>query len=152
MHQNVTMQDPDNSICQLHFWAIISGGTARCSLVRFCPPQQALTGVEFCICVRLSGRCTISHMEISPQVIHEFIHHPQLVLGPRLTCLKRSKGRDREGVPVRKMALRLRLTAETAASVCRASGGFSLVRRVWLSSAMMIFQPLDARQCCMHAS
>ncbi len=51
-------------------------------------------------------------------------------------------------MPVKKTALRLRLTAETAASVWRASGGFSLVRRVWLSSAMMIFHPLDARQCC----
>lgn len=64
------------------------------------------------------------------------------------TCLKRSNGRDRLGVPVRKMALRLRLTADTAASVCLASGGLSLVRRVWLSSAMMIFHAFDAKQCC----
>ena len=68
--------------------------------------------------------------------------------GPGSTCLKRSKGRERLGVPVRKIALRLRLTADTAASVCLASGAFSLVRRVWLSSAMMIFQSLDAKQCC----
>ena len=70
---------------------------------------------------------------------------------PSSTCLKRSKGRDRLGVPVKKIALQLRLTADTAASVCRASGGFSLVRSVWLSSAMMIFQPLDAKQCCITA-
>lgn len=49
---------------------------------------------------------------------------------PGDTCRKRSKGRDRLGVPVRKIARVLRLTADTAASVCRASGGFSLVRSV----------------------
>ena len=67
-----------------------------------------------------------------------------------LTCLNRSKGRDSEGVPVRKIARLLRLTAEMAASVWRASGGLSLVRSVWLSSAMTIVQPLLAKQCCIN--
>ncbi len=64
------------------------------------------------------------------------------------TCLNRSKGLDREGVPVSKMARRLRLRAETVASVWAASGARPPVRRVWLSSAMMIFQPFAAMQCC----
>ena len=49
------------------------------------------------------------------------------------------------------MARRLRLSAETVASVWAASGARPPVRRVWLSSAMMIFQPFAAMQCCRHS-
>ena len=49
------------------------------------------------------------------------------------------------------MARRLRLSVETVASVWAASGARPPVRRVWLSSAMMIFQPFAAMQCCGHS-
>ena len=64
------------------------------------------------------------------------------------TWQKRSKGREREGVPESAIARAARFSVDTAASVWRASGGRLEVRRACDSSAMTTRQPRPAMQPC----